>query len=157
MGFRVITDEEDRADFIRFVSCIKLPLTVEWRKGRDRTLDQNRLQWLWAGEVAHQSGDETENVRADWKLRHGVPILRESSEKFRGIYDRLLKPLPYEEKKQAMRDLDIPVTSAFKVPEMVRYLDCIERECHEAGFQITAPDPDLSKYHSRYRAKEVDA
>lgn len=158
MPHRIIDTLEDLQDFTRFLGNLKLPVTVEWVQGRDRSRDQNALQWLWATEVAQQRGDtDAADVQADWKLRHGVPIMREDSQSFRDVYDRCLKPLPYEEKVTAMRDLDFPITSVMKVRQMVRYLDAVQRECIEQGFKITDPDPLLSTYNARYRLKDEAA
>ena len=153
MAHRIIASERDRADFLKFVAGIKLPATFEWTPGRDRTLDQNRLQFLWAREASDQRGDMTpDEVRCEWKLIYGVPILREESDDFRAVYDEAIKPLPYELKLKAMRF--IPVTSEMKVPQMVRYLDTVQRECLEQGIKLTDPDPDLAAYQSRYRSDE---
>lgn len=158
MPHRVIDTPEKLDSFIRLLGTLKLPLTVEWVQGRDRTGEQNRLQWLWAKEVAEQLGDrDAADVQADWKLRHGIPILREDSPSFRETYDRILKPLTYEAKLNAIKFLDLEVTRAMRVRQMVRYLDAVERECRENGIEITEPDPDLAKYQSRYRAKKEAA
>jgi hypothetical protein len=154
MAHRIIATEYDRAAFIQLVQGLKLPATFEWQQGRDRSLDQNRLQFLWAREAAEQRGDVTaDEVRREWKLRHGVPILREESAEFRETYDRAVKPLPYDQKLDAMHIID--VTSLMKVPQMVRYLDTIQRECAEQGIRLTDPDGDLAAYQSRYRAKSA--
>lgn len=154
MPHRIIANEMDLASFTRFLGNLKLPVTVEWVQGRDRTRDQNALQWMWATEAAQQLGDRTaDEMQRDWKLRHGVPILREDSAEFRAIYDKAIRPLPYEQKLEAMRF--IPVSSEMKVRQMVRYLDTIERECVENGIRLTAPDPDLATYQARYRLKEA--
>lgn len=154
MAHRIIATEYDRAAFIQLVQGLKLPATFEWQQGRDRSLDQNRLQFLWAREAAEQRGDVTaDEVRREWKLRHGVPILREESVEFRATYDRAVKPLPYDQKLEAMHIID--VTSLMKVPQMVRYLDTIQRECAEQGIRLTDPDGDLAAYQSRYRAKSA--
>jgi len=154
MPHRIINTAEDLADFARLANSLAKPFTVEWRLGRDRSLDQNRLQFLWAREAAEQRGDMTaDEVRCEWKLVHGVPILREDSAEFREIYDTAIKPLPYAQKLVAMRF--IPVTSEMKIPQMVRYLDTIQRECAEQGIRLTDPDPDLNSYHARYRTKEA--
>lgn len=150
MAHRILSTEADRASFIKLVEGLSLPATFEWQQGRDRSLEQNRLQFLWAREAAEQRGDMTaEEVRCEWKLRHGVPILREDSMEFRDIYDTAIKPLPYDKKLLAMRF--IPVTSEMNVRQMVRYLDTIERECAEQGIRLTAPDNDLATYQARYR------
>lgn len=154
MPHRILSNDMDLASFTRFLSNLKLPVTVEWVQGRDRTRDQNALQWLWATEAAQQLGDRTaDEIQRDWKLRHGVPILREDSAEFRAIYDKAIRPLPYEQKLEAMRF--IPVSSEMKVRQMIRYLDTIERECVENGIRLTAPDPELATYQARYRLKEA--
>lgn len=152
MAHRIIANAAELDAFTLFLGNLKLPFTVEWVQGRDRTRDQNALQFLWAGEAANQLGDRTaEEVRHDWKLRHGVPILREDSAAFREVYDRAIKPLPYELKVAAMAF--IPVTSKMKVRQMVRYLDTVQRECLTNGIRLTDPDPELAKYQARYRSE----
>jgi hypothetical protein len=154
MPHRIIETEADLASFTRFLGALKLPVTVEWVQGRDRSRDQNALMWLWATESANQLGDCTaDEVQRRWKLEIGVPILREDSAEFRAIYDRAIRPLPYELKVEAMRF--IPVTSEMKVRQMVRFLDTVERECLSNGLRLTNPDPDLSTYQARYRVKEA--
>lgn len=154
MAHRIIDNEYDLNAFKVMLDNLSLPFTVEWVQGRDRSKDQNALQWLWATEAANQLGDQTaEEVRHEWKLRHGVPILRENSIEFRDIYDRAIKPLPYEMKLEAMAF--IPVTSKFTVRQMVRYLDTVQRECLQQGIRLTEPDPMLADYQKRYRQKEA--
>ncbi len=152
MAHRIIDTERDRALFIQLVGNLSLPFTVEWVHGRDRTRDQNALQWLWATEAAAQLGDRSASeIQREWKLRHGVPILREDSAKFRESYDRLIRPLSYEQKIEAMQFFE--VTSTMKVSQMVRFLDAVQRECLEQGLRLTDPDPELSAYQGRYRQK----
>lgn len=155
MAHRIISTPAELEAFMLLLTGLKLPFTVEWVQGRDRTRDQNALQWLWASEAAQQYGDRTaDEVQREWKLRHGVPILREDSAEFRETYDRVIRPLPYEQKVEAMRFID--VTSALKVRQMVRFLDTVQRECLENGLRLTDPDPQLASYQSRYR-KEAQA
>lgn len=152
MAHRIVANEADHVALITLLGNLKRPFTVEWQPGRDRTRDQNALQWLWASEAANQLGDRTaDEVQRDWKLRHGVPILRAESMEFRATYDRMLKPLSYEQKVEAMRIVD--VTSLFKVPQMIAFLDAVQRECAEQGIRLTEPDADLASYQQRYRVK----
>lgn len=156
MAHRIINTTADVAEFATLMNTLKLPVTVEWTQGRDRTLDQNRLQFLWAREASEQRGDVTpDEVRCEWKLHHGVPILREESAEFRDVYDTAIKPLPYPLKLKAMQF--IPVTSEMRVRQMVRFLDTVQRECAEQGIKLTDPDPDLAQYQSRYRTSERKA
>ncbi|ASK88504.1 hypothetical protein [Sphingorhabdus sp. SMR4y] len=154
MAHRIINNQADLTAFVTMLDSLKLPFTVEWVQGRDRSKDQNALQFLWATEAADQLVDSTaEEIRHRWKLEHGVPILREDSGEFREIYDKAIKPLPYEMKIAAMAF--IPVTSEMKVRQMVRYLDTVQRECLQMGIRLTDPDPMLATYQKRYRAKDT--
>ena len=150
MPHRAITSPAELEAFITFLRTMKLPFTAEWTQGRNRSLDQNDLQFKWATEAAYQRGDtDAETVQREWKLHHGVPILREDSADFRKVYDRSIKPMSYENKLLAMRY--IPVSSIMKVRQMIRYLDTIQRECAEQGIVLTDPDPELASYQARYR------
>jgi Mlc titration factor MtfA (ptsG expression regulator) len=136
---RVLETQADLELWIKFLRARKLPQTVSAEDGRDRSLEQNRTQFLWAREAADQRGDmTTEEVRCEWKLIYGVPIMRAESEAFRDVYDAAIKPLPYELKLKAMRF--IPVTSEMNVRQMVAYLDTIQRECAEQGIRLTDPE-----------------
>lgn len=154
MPSRTIHDQSDIPVFATLLGTLKLPVTVSWVVGRDRSAEQNRLMWLWAQEAADQRGDMTRTeVQHEWKLRIGVPILRGEDPDFRATYDAAVKALPYEKKLALMAYM--PVTSEFKVPQMVAFLDAIERECAQQGIRLTDPEPDLAKYQARYRAKEA--
>lgn len=156
MPHRLIRTADDLDALFTLLGSLKLPLTIEWTLGLDRSAAQNRLQFMWARETAEQLGDRTpDEVRCDWKLRHGVPIMREDSPEFRATYDRLIKPLSYPEKLKAMQLIE--VTSLMKVRQFVRYLDTIQRECAEQGIALTQPDEDLANYHRRYRQPEGKA
>lgn len=154
MPSRTIHDQSDIPLFATHLGTLKLPVTVSWVVGRDRSAEQNRLMWLWAQEAADQRGDMTRTeIQHEWKLRIGVPILRAEDPDFRATYDAAVKALPYEKKLALMAYM--PVTSEFKVPQMVAFLDAIERECAQHGIRLTDPEPDLAKYQARYRAKEA--
>lgn len=157
MAERILNDETDLELWITYLRSRKLPQTVSAVDGRDRTKEQNKLQWLWANEAAEQRGDVTaDEVQREWKLTHGVPILREDSEEFRDLYDSLIKGrLSYEEKVAAMRIID--VTSILKVRQMVRFLDAVSAECASRGIRLTDPDPSLAEYQARYRTNERQA
>lgn len=154
MPSRTLHNQSDIPMFAQLLGTLKLPLTVSWVLGRDRSAEQNRLMWLWAQEAADQRGDTTRTeVQQEWKLRHGVPILRAEEPDFRLTYDAAVKALPYEKKLALMAYM--PITSEFKVPQMVAFLDAVDRECAQQGIRLTQPDPDLASYQSRYRVKEA--
>ena len=132
MPSRTLNDQSDIPMFARLLGTMKLPVTVSWIDGRDRSAEQNRLMWLWAQEAADQRAEDPE---------------------FQSIYDVSIKPLTYEKKLALMAYM--PVTSEFKVRQMVAFLDAVERECSMQGIRLTDPDPDLAKYQARYRQKEA--
>lgn len=115
----------------------KLPFTVDITDGRKRSLKQNDLQFRWINEVAQYQGDDPETVRASAKLMFGIPILRRDSEKFRKVYDRLIKRHSFEEKVCIIRDMDFGVTRLMTVTQKREYLDSFERYYRGAGVQLT--------------------
>lgn len=151
MAHRIIQTPDDLAELATFFGNMPLPFTVEWTKGKDRSLDQNATMWMWASEAGNQLGETADEVQRRWKLHFGVPILREDSAEFRRVYDKALKPIAYAMKLEAMRF--IPVTSEMKVGQMVRLMDAIWRECSEMGIRLTDPDPELVAYQNRYGRK----
>jgi len=140
MPHRIISSAAELEALTTLLGTLKRPFTVEWRQGRDRSLDQNQTMWLWATETARQRGDvTTDEVQQEWKLIYGVPILREEEAKFREVYDEALKGQPYPVKIKAMRFL--PITSIMSVKQMTKFLDTVQRECAEQGVRLTDPDP----------------
>lgn len=139
MPHRVIASEQDLIDTFKLLRNLDLPLTLQWSKGRGRSLDQNALQFKWATEAAQQRGDMTPvEVQREWKLRYGVPILRANNEQFRAHYDKNMKGWTYADKLAAMEWL--PVSSILTVPQMTEYLETIQRECTEQGIRLTDPE-----------------
>lgn len=141
MTTRIVKTEFDRDMLLKFIREHKLPFTVSIAKGKKRSTEQNKLQRLWANEVAEQLGDRTpEEVRGDIKLRFGVPILRSENEIFREKYDRIIKPLPYETKMELMMlPMDFPVSRLMTTGQHSRYLDSVYRFFTERGVQLTEP------------------
>jgi hypothetical protein len=153
MPSRLIRTADDMDALFTLLGNMKLPLTVDWVQGADRTAQQNKLMWRWATEAAEQRGDVTaDEVQREWKLNHGIPILCEDSEEYRSFCTFTLKRLTYQQRIGAMRYT--PVTSEMKVKQMVRFMDAVERECVEQGIELTQPEPDLADYQKRYRSSE---
>ena len=150
MASRILRDAADVDAFVRLLCAVKLPVTVTWQQGADRSGEQNALQWLWATEVTTQLGDrEAADVQAEWKLEIGVPILRADDPDFRAAYDKAVRPLPYADKIKIMKHF-FPVTSLMKVRQMCRFLDQVERQCLGMGLRLTQPSDDLAAYNRRY-------
>lgn len=127
----------------------KLPLTVSWTQGASRSGAQNRLSHRWYSDIARQLGDRDEDdVRAECKLRFGVPILRAENEAFRLSYDRIFKHLSYEEKIQAIKDFELPVTRLMTTPQMTKYMDTMGQFWAEKDIVLT--DPEALIYETEF-------
>tara|TARA_R110000822_G_scaffold281251_2_gene402951 strand:+ start:43 stop:480 length:438 start_codon:yes stop_codon:yes gene_type:complete len=141
---RVIRDERDRALLFKYIEGQGFPLTVEITKGAKRSLEQNKLQRKWMTEIAEQSeGHTPEDLRAFCKLTIGVPILRAENEIFREKYDRIVRPLSYEERIEVMAvPLDIPVTRIMTTKQKTAYLDAVYKFFTERGIVLTVPESE---------------
>jgi len=139
---RLVKTEYDRDALIRLIRERKLPFTASLTTGKHRSIFQNRLQRLWMNEIAEQLGDRTpEEVRGYCKLTIGVPILRAENEAFREKYDRIIKPLPYEQKVEIMMEpMDWPVTRLMNTYQKTDYLDGVYRHFAEKGLILTIPE-----------------
>lgn len=141
MTTRTVKTPDELALLKVYLDGRKLPFTIDVTDGRDRSSEQNRLSQKWYAEIADQTGEDREEVRARCKLELGVPIMREASEKFRVTYDRLIRPLDYSDKLALIRDTDMPVTRLMGVGDMSRYMDMVFQRHAEFGIVLTVP-PD---------------
>lgn len=141
MTVRSVTNEEQLKLLVLYLTERKRPFTVEISDGRNRSAEANRLSQKWYAEIADQTGEGREDVRARCKLELGIPIMREASEQFRATYDRLIRPLGYADKLALIRDTDMPVTRLMNVADMSRYMDAVFQRHSEAGIELTIP-PD---------------
>lgn len=140
MTTRVVSTEADREGLLRLIRARPLPFTVEIVKGKRRSVEQNRLQRRLLNEIAEQTGQTAEEVRASCKLTIGVPILRAESELFAEKYDRHIRHLPYETKLALMAEpFDFPVTRLMRTDQKTRYLDEIVRHFGAQGVVFSSP------------------
>ena len=152
MTTRVVTNEFEREALITFIRSRPLPITVEVAKGKRRSVAQNRRQRYLINEIAEQTYQTAEEVRAYCKLTVGVPILRASSELFAEKYDRLIKPLPYEAKLEMMAEpIDFPVSRLLNTKQTTEYLDEIARRFSEQGV-VFSEDEDRAAAFGRRAA-----
>ena len=142
MTTRTLFDQRDLDSFAALVKAIGFPSTVSVRKGKQRTLDQNRLQHMWHREAAEQLQDETaEDKRAYAKLHFAVPILRAEIEEFREAYDRHIEPLPYEQKLAFMAvPLNFPCTRLMTTKMTTAFLDRLREHYESLGVRLTVPE-----------------
>ena len=149
MPTKVLRQNGDVEKLSRLLQSVNLPVTVTWSKGATRSLAANRLAQRWFTDIATQLGDRThDEVRAECKLTFGVPILRAENEAFRVQYDRTLRPLPYEQKLEAVRAFDLPVTRLMTVKQMTAFMDAMQRHWIAQGVRLT--DPEALKYQEEF-------
>lgn len=150
MTSRIVTSEHERRMFIKLVEGQKMPFTASTVQGKSRTWLQNKLQRKWCDEIAEQLGDRTtEEVRGYCKLTLGVPIRRRDDAEFCEIYDRIIKPLPYEAKLALMMlPIDFPVTRDMKTGQKTEYLDQVFRHFSEQGVILTIPESGAAASHA---------
>ena len=151
MVSRTVKNPEDLALLHVYLDGRKRPFTVEITEGRDRTTEQNALSHKWYGEIAYQTGEDREDVRARCKLECGVPILRRDKPKFRDVYNRTLLRCSYEEKVDFIRYTEMQVTSLMNVGQMSEYLDAVFKRQASFGIALTIP-PDRFAYDERKAA-----
>lgn len=140
MTTRTIKNEADRSTFIKLVESMKLPITASATKGAQRSVEQNRLQHLWHSEAADQLQEYSiEEYRGYCKAMFGIPIMCEN-EAYRDAYDRIIRPLSYEDKILMMqRPLDYPVTRHMTTLQKSSYLDKIYEYYTSLGVKLTEP------------------
>lgn len=151
MTTRVIRTPEDADKLAAQIKARgQFPCTVTVTKGEPRRSRQNRLCQRWFTDIAVQLGDQThEDVRAYCKMVFGVPILRAENEAFRLSYDRVMKHLPYEDKLEAVKAFDLPVTRLMTVKQMTAFMDEVSQHWTPQGVRLTHPD-DL-KYQEEFQ------
>lgn len=148
---RVVKNADDLTLLTVYLEQRKRPFTVDITDGRDRSSEQNRLSQKWYAEIAEQTGEAREDVRARCKLEIGVPIMRSGSDKFRATYDRLIRPLDYADKLELIRDTDMPVTRLMNVGQMTEFMDAVFQRHAEFGIALTVPE-DKFAYAPKQRA-----
>jgi len=107
--------------------------------GPRRSLDQNAISHALYTQIAAQLEDQTvQEVRAECKLRFGIPLLRAGNPEFKAMYDKAIRAtLDYEEKLKAMEFL--PVTRLMDKTQFSEYLDTVIREYSKQGVSIIMP------------------
>jgi hypothetical protein len=113
-------------------------LKVSVKIGKDRSLDQNALSFVWYEQLGQELKEESvSGWRSYCKLHHGVGILRSEDEQFRLFYDSSIKNLTYEQKLKAMEF--VPVTSLMTKKQLSAYLEAVQADFAKRGVQLEFP------------------
>jgi hypothetical protein len=148
MPTRILRQPEHADALADILRTLKLPITVSWTQGAPRSDAQRNLSQRWFTDIAMQLGDQTrEDVRAQCKLDHGVPILRAENEAFRLSYGDVFQPLSYEAKLAAIKAFDLPVTRLMTVKQMSAFMDDMQRQYAPL---VRLTDPEALKYEMEF-------
>jgi len=131
-GWRTLSAVRDNALLAGKPFCVQV---VRPKRSRD----QNAISHAIYAQIAGQLEDKTvQEVRAECKLRFGIPILRAGNPQFKAMYDKAIRAtLDYEEKLAAMEFL--PVTRLMDKAQFSEYLDTVIREYSKQGVSILMP------------------
>lgn len=114
-------------------------VTVTINDGKPRSLDQNAISHAWYEQVARELREDTAlGVKSFCKLHFGVPILRAEDDDFRTMYDRVVKPMGYEDKIALMAWF--PVTSLMRTPQLSQYLEAMQAHFQRNGVWLQFPE-----------------
>jgi ribosomal protein L39E len=143
MSSHTIENVLDLKRLIALLSNRELPMTVNIKKGKDRTVAQNKLQRMWMLEAEAQGDQTAEEYRAYCKLHIGVPILRSQDDDFKAAYDAVIRPLTYEQKLKAMMiPLDFSVSRLMTTKQFSEYSKKIYEHFTSKGIKLTDPDDE---------------
>jgi ribosomal protein L39E len=141
MSSHIIENVLNLKRLIALLSNRELPMTVNIKKGKDRTVAQNKLQRMWMLEAESQGDQTAEEYRAYCKLHIGVPILRSQDDDFKAAYDAVIRPLTYEQKLKAMMiPLDFSVSRLMTTKQFSEYSKKIYEHFTSKGIKLTDPD-----------------
>lgn len=124
MSTYTIKTPEMREMVVSHINSRPLPFTVHIEKGAKRSTEQERMHRLWMRELEEQGDHTAEEYRGFCKLWFGVRLMKYQSEKWAEAYDRIVKPLDYEQKLALMMEpISYPLTSLMTSKTFTRYLD----------------------------------
>lgn len=113
-------------------------LEINVKEGKGRSIEQNAVMHGWFGQVARElREDDPRGVKRFCKLHFGVPILRAEDDDFRAAYDRVIRPLPYDDKLVAMDIL--PVTSVMTTIQLDTCMTDIQAHYAKRGVVLVYP------------------
>lgn len=115
-------------------------LTVKAKAGKSRSLPQNAIQHAWYTQMAMEDRSEDQRGHMRFcKYTFGIPILCADDPDYREQCRRLLGPLPYESRIEAMDFF--PVTRLFTKAQESTYLTNVREHYRERrGVHLEFPE-----------------
>lgn len=148
MTTRLIKTDQQRDLVVKYIQNRKLPFSVDITDAEIRTSKQNALQHMWLRELEDQGDHTAEEYRGICKLHFGVAIMKAESLEWAEKYDRIIKPLDYEQKLEMMMEpMDFPVTRLMSPKGAMQYLNKIYEHFTGLGFYLTDPGSQGIELH----------
>ena len=98
--------------------------------GKKRSIEQNFVSHGWYAQVAREEKEYTpEQVKCLCKFHFGLPILRADDPYYNAACEKVIDPLPYEAKIEAMKYW--PCTSLMTTSQLSEYMEHVQK--HYAG------------------------
>lgn len=114
-------------------------LRVAAKVGKARSIPQNAIQYAWYTQVAleDRSMSDVEHIRF-CKFTFGLPILCAADPEYRAMCRRLLGPLDYECRQEAMDHF--PVTRLMTKGQLSAYLEAMQGHYADKGVWLQFPE-----------------
>lgn len=138
---RTIISREDAARFSKYIEGLPLPLTITWKEGDARSLNQNALLHKWYGEIAKAQGQTAAEVKGECHVAFGVPI-RSRDPIWLRVWEKLFAPLSYEQQCFLFAKGILAMTRDMKKAELTEYMDAVFAEYTKQGIYLTKPEDD---------------
>jgi len=114
------------------------------QKQDDRSTAQNRLMWMWYGQIEKKTGQDKDSLHYEFKKRFLIYIYRRDDQEFAEMCKAIAKvkqsePDEYETiGKQVIR---LCSTTKATVKQMTEYLNCVhDFTVTQLGIHLTVPD-----------------
>jgi hypothetical protein len=146
MPSRILKTPGDRAAWVRFLESQEVPLTVSAVKGAKRSNPQNATLHKWFSQIADEYGDTTAAIKAECKLRFGLPIMEAERPEWVAEWQPLYSPLPYRAQIKLFEC--IPMTSKMTVKQMSAFMEAVQKEYRAQGIDLI--DPEARKYEQEF-------
>lgn len=123
----------------------KKPLVVRIdQKQDDRSTAQNRLYWMWLGQIEKKNGTHKDQLHFEFKKRFLIFIYRRDDQEFAETCKAIamLKQNEREEYRViAEQVIRLCSTTKLSVKQMTEYLDCVhDFTVTQLGIHLTVPD-----------------
>ncbi|TCB50976.1 hypothetical protein E0H80_06310 [Acinetobacter sp. ANC 4779] len=121
------------------------PLVVRIdQKQDDRSAGQNRLYWMWLGQIEKKTGQDKDSLHYEFKKRFLIFIYRRDDQEFEEMCQSIAKVKlsePEEHKVIGKQVIKMTSTTKATVKQMTEYLNNVhDFTVMQLGIHLTVPD-----------------